>query len=109
MGATLAEGIGQVTHWSGVLIALADMPYVQASTFRAVADSLASDGICVPRHAGERGHPVGFGRLFFPALAGLEGDVGASKLLRQYARRITYLDVEDAGILRDIDRAEDLV
>ena len=108
MGATLAESIGQVTHWEGVLIGLADMPYIKVATFTAVAKLLSSDRICVPRYEGERGHPVGFGRLFFPALAGLSGDDGARNLLRQHANRIKYLDVTDAGILRDIDRQEDL-
>lgn len=108
MGATLAGSIGQVTGWSGVLIGLADMPFVQVSSYRAVARGLASDGICVPRYAGVRGHPVGFGRLFFPALAGLSGDVGASKLLHKYASSIRYVDVDDVGIQRDIDQPEDL-
>jgi len=108
MGATLADSIGQVTHWDGVLIALADMPYIKASTYKIVASKLGSEGICVPRYQGENGHPVGFGRLFFPALAGLSGDAGARKLLQQHATHIKYLDLMDAGILRDIDREEDL-
>ena len=108
MGATLAEGIGQVTRWQGVLVGLADMPFIRASTYSAVAESLESGGICVPRYRGEQGHPVGFGRLFFPALAGLTGDQGARRLLRQHSNRITWVEVDDEGIRRDIDRRDDL-
>ena len=108
IGATLAESIGQVTQWRGVIVGLADMPYIRSSSYRIVADQLESDGICVPRYGGEQGHPVGFGRLFFPALAGLSGDLGARKMLQQHPHRITYLDVSDSGILRDIDSRDDL-
>jgi molybdenum cofactor cytidylyltransferase len=109
MGATLAEGIGRVGQWQGVLVGLADMPYIRASSYTAVAGDLTREGICVPRYEGKRGHPVGFGRRYFPDLAGLSGDQGARELLRQYADSINYLDLDDPGILRDIDRKEDLV
>jgi molybdenum cofactor cytidylyltransferase len=69
MGGTLAEGIAQVDHWDGALVALADMPWIAGGTYRAVADSLDPGSICVPVLDGHRGHPVGFGRQFFPELA----------------------------------------
>jgi molybdenum cofactor cytidylyltransferase len=109
MGATLAESVAQLTSWSGVLVALADMPFVRAETYRLMAAETASDRIAVPRFEGQRGHPVGFGRLFYPALAGLQGDEGARKLLQKYAAQLDFVDVSDAGILRDIDQPEDLV
>ena len=108
MGATLAEGVGQIGTWDGVLIGLADMPYIEAATYRAVAGQLTADSICVPISAGQRGHPVGFGTSFFSSLAGLGGDEGAKSLLGQHADKIVQLEVADAGILRDIDRPEDL-
>ena len=109
MGATLAESVAQLTSWSGVLVALADMPFVHAETYRLMAAQTASDRIAVPRFEGQRGHPVGFGRLFYPALARLEGDEGARKLLQRHAAQVGFVDVSDAGILRDIDQPEDLV
>jgi molybdenum cofactor cytidylyltransferase len=108
MGATLAEGIGRLADWSGVLVALADMPWVRASSFTTVARELARDGICVPRYQGRQGHPVGFARQFFPELAALEGDQGARELLQRHAGQVTFLELDDPGILQDIDRQEDL-
>jgi molybdenum cofactor cytidylyltransferase len=107
MGSTLAEGIVQVKHWDGVLVALADMPYIASQTYTLVADALCEDRVCLPRFDGKRGHPVGFGKGWFAQLARLGGDEGARSLLRRYPERVSYLAVKDAGILRDIDYPRD--
>lgn len=109
MGATLAEGVAQLRDWDGVLIALADMPWVQAETYRAVAEQLRPEGICVPVYRGRRGHPVGFGRSFFAPLTKLQGDAGARQLLAQHAATLTELAVADAAIFRDVDLPSDLI
>lgn len=108
MGATLAEGIQQVGAWDGVLVALADMPWVAADSYRAVASRLRPDRICVPTYKQCRGHPVGFGKQFFSALAALGGDTGARQLLRQFADQVDQLELADPAIQRDIDRPADL-
>lgn len=108
MGGTLAQGIMQVKSWNGVLVALADMPWIAGATYRAVADRLESGSICVPTFEGERGHPVGFGRKFFPELAMLGGDTGARSLLAKHPDKIREVPVEDAGIHRDIDTPADI-
>jgi molybdenum cofactor cytidylyltransferase len=60
----------------------------------------------VPRWRGERGHPVLFGRAHFAALEALNGDRGAASLLREHP--VHWVEVEDPGILQDIDRPADL-
>ena len=108
MGGTLAEGIAQVDHWDGALVALADMPWIAGGTYRAVADSLDPGSICVPVLDGHRGHPVGFGRQFFPELAMLGGDTGARSLLAKHPDKIREVPGEDAGIHKDIDIPADI-
>jgi molybdenum cofactor cytidylyltransferase len=108
MGATLADGIKAVTDWDGVLVALADMPWITAGTYRAVAHSLAPGRISIPVFEGQRGHPVGFSRAYFPAIAGLGGDAGARDLLRRYAASVDEVRVADPAILKDIDLPEDI-
>jgi molybdenum cofactor cytidylyltransferase len=109
MGATLAEGVAQLSNWDGVLIALADMPWVQPETYQAVAQQLQPDTICVPVYGGRRGHPVGFGCSFFPQLARLQGDNGARQLIAQHAAKLIELVVSDAAIHRDVDLPSDLI
>ena len=108
IGGTLAEGVGHVQDWAGVLVALADMPWIASATYRAVAGQLSPDAIAVPVQAGRRGHPVGFGCSFYPELSVLGGDVGARGLLDVHAARVTEVRVPDAAIHRDIDVPADL-
>ena len=54
------------------------------------------------------GDPVGFGAAFYQALAALTGDEGAKTIIAAHRDRMIRIDVEDPGILRDIDKREDL-
>lgn len=103
MGHSLAAAMALTGDWTAAVVALADMPFVQGSTFEALSASLAADNLVVPYYRGERGNPVGIGKRYFPELARLQGDQGARHLLRQHAAAVVRIDVEDAGILRDID------
>ncbi len=108
MGATLAEGIVHIFGWQGVLIALADMPFVQATTYSKLGSSLLADTICRPVCDGHAGHPVAFGADYFSELAAHSGEVGARQLLSKYAAKVSSIDCADRGILQDIDRPIDL-
>ena len=92
---------------SGWIIALADMPYVQADTISALVHALEDGaGIVAPTYMGRRGNPVGFSRDYLPQLLALKGDKGARDLLKQL--RVTEIEVDDVGILQDIDVPKDL-
>ncbi|MOA57995.1 MobA-like NTP transferase domain protein [compost metagenome] len=68
---------------------------------------VAEDGISVPVHDGDYGHPVGFGRSFGPGLMALSGDRGAKPLFAQ--GRVVEVSVDDPGVLWDVDVPEKLV
>ncbi len=108
MGHTLAEGVAHISSWCGVLVALADMPFIQATTYRQLGESLSTDTICRPVCDGHAGHPVAFGGNYFVELATLSGDVGARELLSKYANKVSSVYCADRGVLRDIDRPADL-
>jgi molybdenum cofactor cytidylyltransferase len=108
MGATLAEGIGHLQQWRGVLVALADMPWIAPDTYATVAQQLTAERIVVPVYGGQRGHPVGFARAFYPRLRALRGDTGARSVLLDHAADVVEVIVSDPGIVRDIDLPEDL-
>ena len=89
------------------LVALGDMPYVEVSTLRLLADALAAGaGIAAPVLDGRRGNPVGFGAIHLDVLLALRGDQGARRLLQTCP--VTEVPVHDRGILRDIDTPGDL-
>ena len=108
MGGTLAESVAHIPNWDGLLITLADMPWVQPSTYTAIAQQLKPECICIPFHNGRRGHPVGFGRQFFPELAELGGDSGARDVLIKHRDKIREISLDDPAIHCDIDIPEDL-
>lgn len=107
MGASLAAGVRASRDAEGWIVALADMPWIATSTIEAVAQRLdAGASIVVPVYRGQRGHPVGFGAMHRDALAELDGDTGARSLLSLH--EVTPIDVDDRGILADVDTREDL-
>jgi molybdenum cofactor cytidylyltransferase len=99
-----AQGIQQADAF---VIALADMPYVRIETINSVAFALEKGaGIVAPVYQGRRGNPVGFSSQYLPHLLALQGDQGARHLLREYP--VTEIEVDDPGVLRDIDVPGDL-
>ena len=106
MGSSIAAGASALEDADGVLIVLGDMPSLRSHHVRSVLEALAESGpgaICLPRHAGQRGHPVGFGRDFFDDLARLRGDVGARALLETHPDAVVELELNDPAVLLDLD------
>lgn len=105
MGTSLACGVRASLDAAGWIIALADMPAVNPSTIAAVRDALLrGQPAAAPCHAGQRGHPVGFGRACRTALLALAGDNGARGVLAE--NQPVLIDVDDPGCLLDIDTAD---
>lgn len=91
---------------STVLIALCDLPLVQPETVRALISTGTeqSSCICIPTHAGRRGHPILLPRTILDELT-----VGLTlrDLVKSDPERVVELDLPDAGILLDMDTPED--
>ena len=86
------------------------MPWIAPATIRAIADAVTSGAdIAAPSYHGQRGHPVGFSRRHRDALASLTGDAGARSLIERHLDRVSWIDVEDAGVLRDVDTPSDIL
>jgi molybdenum cofactor cytidylyltransferase len=109
MGASLAWGVRGAAAAAGWIIALADMPWIDPATIaRVVAGIRGGALLAAPQFHGARGHPVGVAARFYGELAALSGDEGAKQLLAARASSVQLIDVNDAGVLRDIDTPADL-
>lgn len=111
MGLSLAHAIRHALAdqppGQGWLVALGDMPFVAPSTLHALAAAVEEGAaIAAPLFAGRRGNPVAFGAGHRAALLALDGDQGARRLLAGSA--LTTIEVDDPGILHDIDSPADL-
>ena len=109
MGTSLAAGVRAASEADGWVVALADMPFLRPETIRVIAKAISEGAaIAAPAYRGERGHPVGFARRFFEELSTLHGDSGARALLDRHPHWVTVYEVDDPGVLRDIDKPSDL-
>ena len=109
MGHSIACGVRATAAADGWLILLADMPFVQVATIAGVAARLRrADQIIRPRFGDTFGHPVAFGRRYRDALLALTGDTGGAEIVQTHAAYVECFDVADEGILRDVDRPDDL-
>jgi molybdenum cofactor cytidylyltransferase len=106
MGYSIAAGVSARPHAGGWLVLPGDMPLVRPATLEAVARELDRHPIAYAQHGGRRGHPVGFAAELYSELLGLTGDEGARRLVARYPA--FGLELDDPGILIDIDTAADL-
>lgn len=109
MGHSLAAGVRATPDAAGWVVALADMPFIATGSHRAVAARLrAGASLTASEFQGRRGHPVGFGGRWFEQLAAMTGDQGGKAILQAHLQELVLCRVDDPGVLRDVDRPEDL-
>jgi molybdenum cofactor cytidylyltransferase len=102
--AGLAAAPGRV-----VLVLPADMPFVSAATVAAIAGRASASGATVvPVHAGRRGHPIAIPRALCDALLALPPTTTLKDGLASLTIGTEVLDVDDPGVLRDVDVPGDL-
>lgn len=99
---------------SAAMIVLGDQPCITAKTIllliRRAQNSIKS--IILPVYKGQMGHPVIFKKKYFNQLRRLypsaeKRERGARYLLEKYQQDISYVVVNDKGILQDIDTWND--
>jgi molybdenum cofactor cytidylyltransferase len=109
---SLRRGIEALPHdCGGAMVLLGDMPGIGAGLIAKVKagfDPEHGAAICVATAHGERGHPVLWGRQFFPEIARLDGDNGARALMAHHEAEVREIEAGDDAPLADIDTRADL-
>ncbi len=94
---------------AGGLLWPVDHARVAPRTVRLIVDAGAPGRIAVPAWRGRGGHPTWFGREVWPALARCdEAPDGARSVVRADPARVVRLDVDDRGVVADVDTPEAL-
>ncbi len=88
----------------GVLFTLVDHPNVSPATLPLLLHETAL--VAIPRYRGRRGHPIYFSQALIPEFLAVDPAASARVVLERHAAEIRYVDVEDAGILDDVDDPE---
>ena len=110
MASSLRKGLPAVSgQMNGALIVLADQPFVRSETIDRIIERYRRSGaeIVIPFYEGQRGNPVLLDRAVFPEAMALEGDTGFRAMFASHAGDIENVDVDDSGILLDIDDIAD--
>lgn len=108
---SIRAGLGAVSPDSdAVVVHLADHPLVKPETVRAMTAvyQRTLKPIVIARHQGRRGHPVLFARSIFKELFTAPEDRGARMVVNADPERVVYVDVDDPGVVLDLDTPADL-
>ena len=110
MGDSITAAVRATRRAHGWLIMPGDMPLVTPGSLLAVAQALQGAPVAAPRHAGRRGHPVGFSAGLLDAMLQLGGKDGAKGVVQMAQQRgeLAEIDVDDIGTVLDIDTLEQL-
>lgn len=89
----------------GVLFTLVDHPAVSPETVDALLTG-PRPLVRVPRYGGDRGHPIWFSRELIPEFLAIPDGGAANEVVRRHRPETEFLDVNDPGIVADIDDPE---
>jgi molybdenum cofactor cytidylyltransferase len=110
MASSLRAGLlATASDIDATLIVLADQPFIQPETAKQIIDRYRhSDAqIVIPAYRGFRGNPVLLDRSVFNEVMALTGDVGCRAIFGDHSDGIVKVEVDDIGVLLDIDNHED--
>lgn len=95
---------------AAVMIHLADHPKVALATYRELlaAHERLAQPIIIARYNGRRGHPALFDAAVFAELLDAPEDQGAKAVVNANPARLAYVDVDDPGVVLDLDTPADL-
>jgi molybdenum cofactor cytidylyltransferase len=94
---------------AGALVCLVDHPALTKQVVRALLARFrqSTASILVPTFQGRRGHPVLFASRLFGELQDAPLDQGARWVVHRHPAEVELVEVDEEGILWDVDRPED--
>ena len=91
---------------AGVLFTLVDHPNVAAETIRRLLEERRKQPealVSIPVFNGRKGHPIFFSPNLIPEFLALPPGGEARTVVREHRAETRYVEVEDPGILDDVD------
>ncbi len=104
----LPDGLGLRRHKpvTGCFIQPADMPSLPVDVIRKLAMAHERGWNVAPRYDGRRGHPVLLDRSYWRAMLELPAEAKPRAVIEGARERLRLVDVDDEGVLLDIDTRE---
>ena len=109
MFSSIQEGVVTASG-DALLVMPGDMPFVRPETVRTViAKYLERPAIVSPRYRGKRGHPVVMPLSLRDEIRTTPATANLHDVLKRHAALRVDVDVDDPGVVRDVDTPADLV
>jgi molybdenum cofactor cytidylyltransferase len=91
-----------------ILLCLVDHPAASAQTIRELIAGFrkSPSTVVIPTYRNQRGHPVLIARALFDELLQLGTEAGANSVIRRHRPQTSLIEVEDPGVLVDVDDPE---
>jgi len=96
---------------SGIIIHPGDIPYINIQDLERLISShkVSPDSIVIPKFNSKRGHPIIIPKRMFSEFDNIgEYPNGLRDLIRSSDSKIKYVNINNQGILEDIDTKKDL-
>jgi len=83
-----------------------DKPFIKVKTIEIILKYLLDKKppILVPMYQGESGHPTIFSKDYINDFSLISGDTGGREIKNKYPSAVTYLPINDEGIILDMDK-----
>lgn len=92
----------------GALVTPVDLPGLSASVVAELTRAASGSAAVIrPTFGGRGGHPVYFDARVFGELRAADPTEGARAVVRAYPARVVEVEVDEAGVITDVDTLED--
>lgn len=105
MGCTLKKGVESLPKDAeGFAIMLGDMPFIKKDTLNILVKEFYNHKeIVIPMFQGKKGHPPIFSVKYIDEMKKVYKDMGAREVVKKYQDKVKFIEVDDEGVLIDID------
>lgn len=110
MLSSIREGIAALGKTGEILlVSPADLPALRSETVSTLVRRMEETGapLALPVYQGRRGHPLAIAPALIPEIDTLDPDVGLKQLRDRHEDLLFELEVEDPGVVEDVDTPED--
>jgi molybdenum cofactor cytidylyltransferase len=83
-----------------------DKPFIKEKTIEILLKYIKDiqPNILVPRYIEQNGHPTYFSKDYIKDFILISGDIGGQVVIKKYPKAVTYLPVNDEGVVLDMDK-----
>ena len=114
MTTSIKAGVRSAKKENAFMICLGDQPFIKSETYKKIAKYAensfqeSKSAIVKPSYQGKQGNPVVFSSNYLEDILNHEEPEGCKEIVEKNKAQLCLIEVNDEGILKDIDNKTDL-